>query len=339
MTISVEFSEVLRAGRHNFNGRVTEARHRYTAFDYDLFSHFLTHCVGPFVTAVPYEHRGSVASAAFDVALDLTGRELCGAHTRGALLNRLWIEVLPALVPVLPAQPAPLLCALCNALLNLQAQGARAGQWLQLLLEQGPQTNEKSLLDIGLLAAWLAGAVQFRTAALRVAAAHPHAAREMLGLRQNCELSEKLHHLKNDPWYLAPTDIASTGHEVGNFIGFGTSFGASSGVNSGGVFESPPCVRACSTGFVVKSADRYFLLLADGFGKVLLPASVDEYVAAANYQPTISQAPALEGGNLCTPRGPVELSLCPDSAQLAWNEHSVALFSPYSFSICVIPWR
>lgn len=327
MTISSEFQEVLRAGRPDFNARTAEARHRYPSFNSELFGQFLTHSVDPFVAAAAPERRGIVASAAYDVALELVGRELAGGHARGQLLDRLWQEVLPALVGILPDQPAPMLCALCNALLNLQAQGARAEQWLQLLLEQAPKISGDALPDFGVLAAWRAGAVQFRVAALRLASAHPQTASAILGLSEQGELAEQLPLLESDPWLLTPGNADVSGHEVGSFTGYG------------GHFPIPPSVRACAAGFMVKSEDRYFLLLADSFGALLLPASADEYLAAADYQAPASPAPNLIDGGLHTLRGRVEHSFCRDDLQLDWNEHSAALYSPYSFSIYVVPWR
>lgn len=327
MTVSREFADLLHAGRRDFNARVAEAHHRYPSFSDELFSHFLTRCVDPLVRAAGAERRSVLASTAFDVALDLAGRELCGPHARGALLEKLWQAILPPLVALLPAQPAPLLCALCNALLNLQAQGARPEQWLQLLAEHGQRATATSLLDLGLLAAWRAGAAQYRSAALRLAANEPELARAIFGLPADGELATLLRLSEQDPWLLTPANTAFVPREVGAFAGFG------------GPFVKPPQVRACAEGFLVQSDDSHYLLLADSFGEALLPASAEEYRAAADYQPAATPAPSLQGARLCGPHRHVELDLCADGLQLVWNAHSAALFSPYSFTIYVAPWR
>ncbi|WP_078083514.1 hypothetical protein [Microbulbifer mangrovi] len=325
MTISPEFAEVLRAGRLEFNTRVAEARRRYPKFDPELFNRFLTHNVDPIVAAANDECRVGITNATFDVALDLVGRELCGAHRRGLLLDKLWREVIPALTGILPPQPAPLVSALCNALLNLEAQGARPVQWLQILRELGPLASAEELTDIGLLAAWRSGGAQFRPAALRIAAALPAIAQAMLGLPETPALATQLSALESNPWALTPADSTSTIREIGKFNGYG------------GQFPAPPIVRACEQGFLVKSENRYFLLLVDSFGEALIPASVEEYVAASHYKAAVSHAPKLYDRYLRTPRGQFEHNFCHDDVQLAWNEHSVAVFSPYSFSIGVVP--
>lgn len=327
MTISPEFTEILRADRIEFNSRVAEARRRYPSFDTELFNHFLTHNVDPIVAATNSEQRVEIASAAFDVALDLVGRELCGAHKRGVLLDKLWREVLPALAATLPSQPAPLLCALCNALLNLQAQGARAEQWLQIFRELGPLVSADELTDLGLLAAWRSGAVQFRPAALRIATMRPTIAHAILGSHEARTLTAQLTAFENDPWAMTTTDDVSTMREIGSFTGYG------------GQFSTPPIVRACEQGFLVQSEDRHFLLLVDSYGEVLLPASAEEYLSASHYKAATPHAPRLYDRYLRTNRGQFEHNFCHDDVQLTWNEHSVAVFSRYSFSIGVVPLR
>ena len=327
MTISGELTELLRAGRYDFNRRVTEARHRYPALNTAMFSDFLLRYVDPLVAVVSAERRGSFVSAAYDIGLELVGRELCGAHARGVLLEQFWCDVLPDLVARLPAQPAPQLSALCNALLNLQAQGARTAQWFQLLREFGPVLANTSLFELGLLAAWRAGAVQFRDAAIRVAAEQPDAARALLALPADRDMATLVRLLAKDPWLLSEADSSVAQREVGAFIGFG------------GLFTQPPVVRACAEGFLVESGTHHFLLLADSFGEVLLPAGAEEYQAAANYKCVTDCPPILENDCLLGLRRQVAIDRCCEGTQLVWNEHSAALFSPYSFAIRVVPWR
>lgn len=327
MTISRELAEWLRLGRQDFNRRVSEAHHRFPGFDSEQFSQFMRQNVSPLLSEVAAERRGNFVSAAFDMGLELVGRELCGAHARGALLDQFWRDVLPVLAPLLPHQPAPLLNALCNALLNVHAQGARADQWLQLLREHGPQVPASALVDFGVLAAWRAGAAQYRAAALRVAPTIPTVARALLGLPEDRELVALLQLLEKDPWLLAPAPMNATLRDIGAFTGFG------------GHFAQPPVVRACAEGFVIESGDRYFLLLADCFGEILLPASRAEFCAAADFQVAVDQPPRLEASRLIGARGQADIDFCPEGLQLVWNAHTAALFSPYSFSFCVVPWR
>lgn len=327
MTLSPAFAAILRAGRKDFNARVDEARRCYPAFSTELFNHFLTRCVDPLVSAMAPDRRGLLASAAFDVALDLVGRELCGAHARGEKIETLWMDVLPALTAHLFSQPAQQICVLCNALLNLFTQGARVEQWLQLIKQHGPSVSESALLELGLFAAWRCGAAQFRLAALDAAAKHPDIASQLLEIPNNTDFNEVLTNLKKDPWLLATKNASHPVREIGAFAGFGGAFG------------KPPVIRASREGFFIASDDRYFFLVVDALGEALLPANASEFHAAENYKATDRQGPNLNGSRVAGPRGEFDLNLCPDDLQMVWNEHSAAVFSPYSFSIFVVPWR
>lgn len=323
MSVSAEFAGLLRAGRPQFNARVATARHCYPGFNTDTLGHFLQDCVDPLILRVDPAQRGAVCSAAFDVALDLVGRELAGGHARGALIQTLWQETLPALAGPLANRPGPTLSALCNALLNLEVlPAARPAQWLQLLREQGARlTDADALLQFGVLAAWRAGAAHFRMAALTAAAQLPDAARAVLDLPTGQDLPALLRVLEQNPWLLAP---AGSHIEVGAFTGFG------------GHFAEPPQVRASADGFLVKSGERCFLLIADCFGAVLMPASQEEFDGAGVQ--SSSKAPRLQGSTLIGASTQIELNLPAGGLQLAWNNYSAAVTSPHSFSICVAPW-
>jgi len=325
MNISPEFSQLLRAGRHELNSRVAQARHRYPAFSTELFSHFLTVSVDPLVRAVGTDHRGTVASIAFDLALELVGKELCTGNQSGRLINRLWQSTLPALAPILPPQPAALISSLCNALLNLEAQGARTEQWLQLMQLHGPKVTAEKLCELGLLTAWRAGAAQFRPSALRVAANFPEIAKELFGIDEASDFTATLKQLQANPWLLTAANSNPLYREVGAFTGFG------------GAFVQPPQVRACEEGFLVHSGDQYFFLLADSFGEIMLPASFEEFQTAKSFQPSGLEPPQIQDGRFLNIDLKLELKLDVDSLQLAWNAHTAALYSPHSFSIWVFP--
>ena len=324
MSVSAEFAELLRAGRPQFNGRVAEARHRYPGFNTETLSHFLQDCVDQVIVKLDAAQRGSVASAAFDIALDLVGRELVGAHARGTLIASLWQETLPALTIPLASRPAPLLSALCNALLNLEAlPAARPRQWLQLLREHGGSVHDAdALLQLGVLAAWRAGAAHFRLPALCAAAQLPEISRALLGLPQSQDLAALLRVIEQNPWLLT---TPGSSVDIGAFTGFG------------GQFAEPPQVRANSDGFFVKSSDRYFLLIADCYGSVLLPASQGEFDGAGNAA-SDGKAPRLNGNKLVGANSSIDITLPAAGLQLAWNAHSAAVTSPYSYSISVAPW-
>jgi hypothetical protein len=115
---------------------------------------------------------------------------------------------------------------------------------------------------------------------------------------------------------------------VGAFSGFG------------GVFAVPPEVRVNEEGFIVKSGERYNLLIADAFGAVLLPASEEEFSAATKSLPGNSAPahhPQLQGNQLMRAGKALRLDVPERGLALAFNEHSIALYSPYSFAITLVP--
>ncbi|MCT7358054.1 MAG: hypothetical protein COB09_09885 [Thalassobium sp.] len=323
MSISTEFAELLRAGRPQFNARVAEAHHRYRGFNTDEFTLFLQECVDPMIVNIDAANRGAFASSAFDIALDLVGRELTGAHPRGKLLTALWQDTLPTLTSAMADRPSLLISALCNALLNLEAlPAARPNQWLELLRKYGGSlTAPDDLLQLGVLAAWRAGAAHFRLPALQAAARLPHIGCTLLDLTPESDMQEQLRLAEQNPWLIARSDKAL---EVGAFTGLG------------GQFAEPPEVRATHDGFIVKSSDRCFQLIADGFGAVLLPATQAEF-DSAGHAAREGRPPKLSANTLIYANSSVVIPLPADGLQLTWNAYTAALTSPYSFSISIVP--
>ncbi len=325
MSVSPEFAELLSAGRPEFNSRIAEARQRYSGFKTELLSDFLQTCVDPLIVQSRQEHRGQLVSAAFDIAIDIVGRELHAGHTQGKLMQRLWLECLPTFGGILDSEPEKLLGALCNALLNLSAQpSVRCEQWLELLNTHATEfKTSNEVVEFGMLAAWRAGATQYRTSALRIAAKRPELSAAVLDLPDSNNFGALLQQLETNPWL--NLEKKQTPIDVGAFSGFG------------GSFSQPPQLRACAAGFIVKSDQRYSLLQVDNFGHVLLPSTGDAFDNARDYQPAIKAPIKLDHNILQCTYGRVDINLPSTELQLTSNEHSAALFSPYSFSIIVVP--
>jgi hypothetical protein len=313
MRVSPVFANLLRAGRPQFNARVAEARHRYPGFNTAAFADFLQNCVDPVIEAVNRlapESAGGVAVAAYDIALDLVGRDLAGPHQSCATMNRLWRDHLPALAVLLTDKPALVIGALSNALVNLDGCQARTGEWLELVRSSadGLQTSDQ-LLQLGVLAAWRAGAAHFRPAALRAARVLPAESVARVLVLEVGNLEPDLAELDINPWHLGDKR-----RELGAFSGFG------------GLFREPPQVRVNQDNFIVMSGGRCHLLMADGFGAVLLPASREEFEQAESDSPRrgkIKNTPALD--------------LPEDGLRLASNSHTVAVTSPFSFAVHLVP--
>ena len=154
------------------------------------------------------------------------------------------------------------------------------------------------LRALGQVVAWRAGVAHFRAGALEAADALVNdlgdaAALDALGARPTDSWPSVRDKLNADPWWSPDPKRATArneGIEIGRFAGFG------------GTFKQPPEVRESDCGFVVKSGERYFLLIADVYGAVLHAAT------AADYEEPPSR-----------------------------NPHAVAVTSPFTHAIRLLP--
>jgi hypothetical protein len=336
MTTSPVLAKILRAGRPQFNARVAEAKHRYPVFNAEDFTDFLINSVDPLVQAVGKatpDYCSSVVVAAYDIALNLVGRDLAGPHIHNQRMNRLWQDIFPALALRIADNPQLVLGALSNALVNIETlSGARPDQWLMTMQKFAPQAEScQDLLNIGVLAAWCCGAAHFRRAALRAATTLPEAlVLDALDVDKKISLGVLLQNLEDNPWWLLQLQTADEQpiqKEVGAFSGFG------------GYFSMPPQVRVNGDGFVVQSGDRCNILIADAYGAVFLPASVEEFNAASKFLNNNQKSvpPVLQGSRVTSGGKVIELNFPPNELELACNEHTIALTSPYSFAITLVP--
>lgn len=336
MTISPALEKILRSGRPQFNARVAESKHRYPSFNTENFADFLIKSIDPLLQSVDKvapDYSSKVVTAAFDIALNLVGRDLAGPHTSNLRMNRLWQDIFPSISLHLATNPHLVLGALSNALINIETMlGARPDQWL-VMMQKFAQRAETAqhLLNIGVLAAWCCGAAHFRKAALQAATTLPEAVvLNLLGVDKKNSLNVLLQKLETNPWWLLQlqsTDEQLIKKEVGAFSGFG------------GHFSVPPQVRVNDDGFVVKSGDRYNILIADAYGAIFLPSSETEFNAASQFLSNNkkSTSPVLQGSFMTSGNHSLELTLPPSGLEMAFNEHTIALTSPYSFAITLVP--
>lgn len=332
--MSPQFASLLASGRPEFNRRVAEARRRHPSFDTAAFGAFLQGPADQLVRAVSAppaagvaERLPAVAMAAFDVALELV------AHGQGAsVAARAWCELGPRYASLLCAQPAQVLGMLSNAALHIEKSGhARPGQWLSLMAELAPQVADvQQLSAVGQICAWRAGMAHFRQGAIAAAgqlpaslslAAFGAAADAPAGAWPDMRAA-----LLRDPWW-APDEAtrqrAANGAEVGSFTGLG------------GAFPEPPDVRPAADGFWVRSGDRYALLVADACGAALHAATRDEY---EHPQLPATRARVSQSGQRLTINGrEITVALPADGLRIVCNEHTVAITSPYSHAVRVLP--
>lgn len=337
--ISGPFAQVLAAGRSQFNARVVEARRRYPAFDVQALADFLQGSVAPVMQAVTAhmpDRLAVIALTAYDIALDLVGQALTGASSRSKIVDRVWQDLLPAYVHVLVNAPTEVIALLTNAALNIEkTSGARIDQWLEEMKNITPQiTSLPALQATGQILAWRAGMAHFRDGAMAIADTLPPALLlQLLDADPGSEWQQIKKQMQQDPWW-CPDAVSMTkysyateqGITVGQFTGFG------------GAFPAPPELRPCEYGFWAKSADRYFLLMADVYGAVLHPSSKDEFEHGAVLDITVGAAGvSCQGNILQTRRGKHALNLPAKELALICNLHTVAVSSPYTYGISLYP--
>lgn len=314
--ISDPFAKVLSAGRSQFNKQVAEARRRYPAFDTAAFAEFLQTGVDPLVRAVAAVNSDRVPQvvlAAYGTALELSAQSLAGPKARSEGVNQVWRELAPRFAHLIAHSPADVLGLLTNAVVHLEkAATARPAQWLAELAEFAPQVESVAHLQaLGQLLAWRAGLAHFRLGALAATDWLPAPLlAEIFGVDLD-EWPAARDAMLADPWWDAARHFS--GVEIGAFSGFG------------GDFAEPPQLRACDDGFLVKSGERYFLLVADVHGAILHATSEDEFAAAAHAS---WPAPAPLS---------VDLDLPPQQLTVIRNAHTLAVTSPFTHAIRLLP--
>lgn len=329
--ISEPFAKVLAAGRTQFNLRVTEARRRFPAFDPDAFSEFLQGEVDGLISAVADvmpDRVASVALTAYEMALELIGHGLAGPGARSPLVGQVWKSLAPKYAALIAENSVDVLGMLTNAAINLEKiPSTRPSQWIREMEVLAPLLASRPHLQAaGQILAWRAGAAHYRIGAIQAADQLPYAlALTVCGFKSDLQWEHVRDALLADPWFAAQAanGTHSVGKEIGKFTGFG------------GEFSVPPQVRACAEGFFVKSAERYSFLIADAYGAVLHAATQEEFDQAKSY--SVGKPPARKGSLLVIKRGEIELDLPEDQLALACNQHTVAVTSPYTHAIRLLP--
>lgn len=314
--ISDPFVKVLSAGRAHFNKQVADARRRYPAFDTAAFTEFLQTGVDPVVRAVAAvnpDRVPQVVLAAYRAALELSTQSLAGPTARSDGVNQVWRELAPRFAHLIAYSPSEVLGLLTNAVVHLEKTATvRPATWIAELAKLAPQVESLAHLQaLGQLLAWRAGLSHFRQGALAVADRLPAPLLAGIFGIEPGEWPAARDAMLADPWWGAGGHFG--GVEIGAFSGFG------------GEFAEPPQLRACDDGFLVKSGERYFLLVADVHGAVLHTSSGDEFAAAAS-----ASWPA-----------PVPLSIDLDlplqQLTVIRNAHTRAVTSPFTHAIRLLP--
>ncbi|MGK5021517.1 hypothetical protein [Janthinobacterium sp. LB2P10] len=320
--ISPAFASILAGGRAQFNGRAAEARRRFPSLDMAAFGAFLHDGVDPLVVAVADaapERAGGVTLAAYDMALELVGHGLAGPTAKNFFLNTVWRELAPQFSPLLATAPVEVLGMLSNAAIHIASvAGARPAQWQRELAALAAQiATLAQLRAVGQVLAWRAGVAHFRLGALAAADTLPPALALAAFGEPGAQWPQVHAQLLANPWR-----GNAEGRDFGSFSGLGGAFG------------TPPQVRATKDGFVVRSAERHYLLVADACGAVLHSATAQEFEQAPNELPSSVR---VDGASLHIGARSIALDLPAGDIALAANAHTVAITSPWTHAIRLLP--
>ncbi|OEZ81051.1 hypothetical protein JAB6_40860 [Janthinobacterium sp. HH104] len=320
--ISPAFASILASGRAQFNARAAEARRRFPSLDMAAFGAFLHDGVDPLVLAVAAaapERVGGVTLAAYDMALELVGHGLAGPAAKNPFLNTVWCELAPQFAPLLATAPVDVLGMLSNAAIHIASvAGARPAQWQVGMAAVAPQVGSVAQLRaVGQVLAWRAGVAHFRMGALAAADTLPPALALAAFGEPGAQWPQVRAQLLDYPWR-----GNAEGREFGSFSGLGGDFG------------TPPQVRATNDGFIVRSAERHYLLVADAYGAVLHSATAHEYEQANTGMPPSVR---LDGTTVHIGARSIALDLPAGDIALAANAHTLAISSPWTHAIRLLP--
>ena len=320
--ISPAFASILASGRTQFNARAAEARRRFPSLDMAAFGAFLHDGVDPLVLAVSSaapERVGGVTLAAYDMALELVGHGLAGPAAKNPFLNTVWRELAPSFAPLLATAPVDVLGMLSNAAIHIASvAGAWPAQWQAGMAAVAPQVGSVAQLRaVGQVLAWRAGVAHFRQGALAAADTLPPALALAAFGEPGAQWPQVRAQLLDYPWR-----GNAEGREFGSFSGLGGDFG------------TPPQVRATNDGFVVRSAERHYLLVADAYGAVLHSATAQEYEQATTGMPSSVR---LDGATVHVGARSIALDLPAGDIAIAANAHTLAITSPWTHAIRLLP--
>ena len=320
--ISPAFASILASGRAQFNARAVEARRRFPSLDMAAFGAFLHDGVDPLVVAVAAaapERVGGATLAAYDMALELVGHGLAGPAAKNPFVNTVWRELAPSFAPLLATAPVDVLGMLSNAAIHIASvAGARPAQWQGELAALAAQiATLAQLRAVGQVLAWRAGVAHFRQGALAAADTLPPALALAAFGEPGAQWPQVRAQLLDYPWR-----GNAEGREFGSFTGLGGDFG------------TPPQVRATDDGFVVRSGERHYLLVADAYGAVLHGATAQEYEQANTGMPSSVR---LDGATVHLGARSIALDLPAGDIALAANAHTLAITSPWTHAIRLLP--
>ncbi|HSI83498.1 MAG: hypothetical protein ACAI35_14660 [Candidatus Methylacidiphilales bacterium] len=281
------FVQFLQENRDALNAQYLQQRMMRPQLEDQDFRTVLTQVLGPLVDAVAeVDLRESgecghpqrvfeVAEVLYTMALDLTSRDLLGPGARNTLAQVGWAELLMAVANLVAEDAGVMAAAVTNAIYNIsEVTGARADEWLLLMMELGPKCeNVAQFLEAGKVAAWRAGCAHYRAGALEAVRRLPEPmARKLLGLksleewRHGPALADVLERIEADPWLNPRLAGLSFAHSRVRIVKVAGGFRG-----LGGLFVTPPRMGLMQNGALAAiDSEGCWQLHADVFGAVFI---------------------------------------------------------------------
>jgi hypothetical protein len=259
------FAELLQEHRDRLNDQIAAAKRNHPALSDDRLAAALREFAAPlYNAAAPGLKSGSLALA--DALFAFVPDWLAStSEEENSRLLPLLLRFLEAFQRVYIQAPAALPRHAGNVLLNLSRVNIPVELWLERMIAVAAGcAGEHAVETAGVIAAWGAGAADYRDSALRLLAeSSPSVVRTLLGLNPEIEARdypEFCRALEEHRWRKPGTYREKPGsrleliHTIGRFRGFG------------GPFLNPPVVSASADGFTVSDSERSWSVTADCFG-------------------------------------------------------------------------
>ena len=244
------FASYLEQHRARCNARFARLGGRVRS---DLAYSVIRDIVAPLAQEVPSSQITAVSHCLIDSAFSLLRSGLIGPESRSVLINHLWMEGFPKLVPFMLEDSNRLVSAMTNAVFRIEQISEQAArQWLTQLLSLSVQCVDlDELLKLGQVLAWTNGQSGYRESAIEVW-------KQLSPELQYATLGTETPHWDN-PW--SHPSIRPDGEGKLQLVG---RIGGH--VDLGGIFQDPPMVGTVNGTILAFDSGHYFTVYGDCFG-------------------------------------------------------------------------
>lgn len=308
--------------RDAFNQAFYLQKYLYPHLDEEAFSHFLTERLAPLVSLVEEgPDLDRFIEVAYKQVLKMASMHWLSTKEMLSIINLLWSDIFPIILPLLISKPEQNLAAFANGLHKLPTIQKKQS-WIDLVYKCCQKaSNQDQLEQLLIVSLWMSGLTQYREIAIKNLAKINDDLMGLLLADHAGELDSP-RTLKNQliqgPWVTA-FHSAYPIRRIGN------------AALLDGEFSEPSTLATQSDQIYVKSSENIFLLMADHFGQVLLPISHQE-TEHLSFSKSINElqekiSRLVQTGLIIKP---ADLS---DIQSVAVTSHTVAITSLQSFQI------